>query len=397
MPYVLPDIFLDKISSLQHDYERAAGITLNDASQPYALSIYFGAKNVTARNEQLRVIAFFLKYLNNQLQPDLPFKNDHEILQHINALMIMVTLSLFIKSKTSHYSVLRGLIDNALYLNDTNPMDSETWKKCLQVTEPFLNTNCLPCIDDSLKTILQSFADYVREECALITEKPASAYPITTALLPLFEVPLQAAGTTTGYVIGDICGRSASLLYTPYVITATLGSGAFWMMGATTGIGMFLIAPVIAGQLINTLCSVSMAYILGTTMRLAGTVIGGSSGLLLDVSWLLLSKTCSLIADSLTDTQNRSGLTGLMLLNDHRVINGIEFTVSNDPVEHDKHLQKPVIFTLKKDCLSIQIGEEKALIPLDLNNPCIARLYQTLHDYEQLQQNNERNITPLCR
>lgn len=397
MPYILPDIFLDKINTLQQDYERIKDIALNDAPKPYALLVFFGAPDTNTRQKQCQIIAFFLKQLKSQLQPSLRFKDEQELLHHIDALMIMVTVSLFIQSNTSRGSVLRDLLNKALLLSDNNSMDLDTWKRCLLVTQQFLTTNGLLSIDQSLQTTLRSLNDYIHNKLALITEQQTNHYPITSALLPLLEGPLEAAGTTAGYVIGDMCGRSASLLYTPWVITATLGSGAFWMMGATTGMGVFLLAPVITGQLINTLCSLSMAYIMGTTMRLAGTVIGSSSGLMLDMSWQLLSKTCTLITNSLADTENRSHLTGLILLNGHRVISGIEFTVNNatSPAEQNKQLQKPVIFTLNKDCLLIQIGEEKAVIPLDLNNPCIAHLYQTLQHHDESQFTEESSSSQL--
>jgi len=63
--FILPDAtFITNLSTLRTDYEIKVGIKLENASQPYAITCFFGATNVNARSQQIGFIEKWVILLN---------------------------------------------------------------------------------------------------------------------------------------------------------------------------------------------------------------------------------------------------------------------------------------------------------------------------------------------
>ncbi|PJE15806.1 hypothetical protein, partial [Legionella sp.] len=224
MKFVLSEEFIFKLLSLRRDYEEREKITLSKASQPYAISRFFGATDVELRDQQIYRIEKMLIALAKDLTLS---KNGFNQQKYLTALQVLVTLCFYTKSQihrnyTLPYSAstLSQLIDEAMPLTALNVMDPETQACCLLTTDNFLKSDhCLESLNACLKkqiTALEwrDFSHFVSTECGLLDKKYVENYPITSIMMPLVAKPCEVAGYTLGWVFGNWVGKSASLLST---------------------------------------------------------------------------------------------------------------------------------------------------------------------------------------
>lgn len=142
-------------------------------------------------------------------------------------------------------------------------------------------------------------------------------------MMPLVAKPCETAGYALGWVFGNWLGKSAALLSTHTAITVTLGSGLILLLGPSATLGALLITPTLAGQILETYCGISLAFIMGKSMNLVGNSVGFTVGMSLDLSMQLLWKICSVIANHFQDQSPYSKLTGIDLTDGIAVISGI--------------------------------------------------------------------------
>lgn len=382
MCYVLPDRFLEKLYSIRKDYENRSGLKLDSSSQPCAVSSYFGAKDNNTRAQQIQFIENWLTSLATDLKPLLVFNNENEIQNHIKALSILVAVCVFTISKIdSSYimrkgsnSILQQLLTEALQLQKDNKLDTSTRNNCLLEARswihPYFNA---ASINRSLETRFaecewQEFRKFLKVELA--HDASVNPYPITAIMMPLFATPMRLAGYSTGYVLGDMLGKSTQLLDNRYTLTAAISSNLYFVMRSSFSMGALLLTPVYASKLLNAYCGVSMAWLLGTVMNIVGNGVGFGIGMTLDAGSKLLFNASSLIRNTIQSDARFPQITGFTLVDSQRIVDGIELKLidtSSSPVNGLINVpsQKQIIFDIQKDGIFLQIGDETAIIPWD--------------------------------
>jgi hypothetical protein len=382
MPYVLPDSFLTDLRLIRKNYERDAGIKLNEASAPYKVSIFLGATDVKARRWQIQFVENWLKIFAEDLKPLEPSSSEDSIKNHIEALRFLVAICIFIKSQIDvTYIVRKGsnatlttLIDEALKL-DKNSLDDETRACCLFSAQLFLSQCNLEAISRKYNVKFQDsswrkFLNFVTTECKELEEVHPASYPITSILMPALSIPMGLLGNTTGYIVGDALGKSALFLSTRYTITAAIGSGLLFLIGPGASVGILLLAPTYAGKLLDTFCGVSFAYLMGTVMGAAGASAGWVIGMSLDATWKLLYQACCVIGSACEEEPRLPPLTGFTLVDPRRIIGGCEITVTEgQPDVTPGYQQLPVFFENKNNGLSMFIDGEEVVTPTEYDNP----------------------------
>lgn len=367
--FVLPEQhFIIKLLNLRSDYEAREGIILSKASQPYAVSRFFGATDVEARERQICFIEKMLIALAKDLNPHEKGFNKQK---YLTALQVLVTQCFYTKSQihrdyTHPYSssTLSQLIDEAMTLTALNAVDPETQACCLLTSEHLQKSElCLESLNACLKkqiTALEwrDFSNFVSTECGLLDEKYVVNYPITSIMMPLVAVPSKLAGYTVGWVFGNWFGKSASLLSTHTAVAMTLGSGLVFLFGPSAALGAILITPALAGQLIETYCGISLSIIMGETMNLVGNGVGFTVGMPLDLAVQLLGKTCSTITNFYQDSSTYPPLTGISLTDGVSIIDGrpIEFDHINQLTEelHKNLKSVPIIVAIEENQLIVK-------------------------------------------
>lgn len=409
MYYVLPDSFLEKLYSIRKDYEKRSGLKLDGSSQPCAVSSYFGAKDNNTRSQQIKFIENWLISLAADLKPQLVFANENEIQNHIKALSILVAVCVFTISKIdSSYimrkgsnSILQQLLSEALQLQKDNQLDIPTRNNCLlearSLITPYFNA---ASINRSLETLFsecewQEFRKFLKTE--LKHDASVNPYPITTIMMPLFATPMKLAGYSTGYVLGDMLGKSTQLLDNRYTLTATISSNLYFVMRSSFGMGALLLTPVYASKLLDAYCGVSMAWLLGTIMNIVGNGVGFGIGMTLDAGSKLLFNACSLIKNAIQSEARFPQITGFTLVDTQRIVDGIELKLidtGSSPINGlvDLPCQKQIIFDVQKDGIFLQIGDETAIIPWDTHKiPNIKELQLKLAEKNLLIINQKEN------
>lgn len=393
MPFVIADSFIPNVKLIPAKYEKRSNVKLN-APPPYAISTLFGAKDITTRNKQITFVLNWLQILAADLKPDLKFVNEEQAQKHFRALRVMVAIFLFTQAEIDYTYLVRSgknavlgqLLDETLGINSDNLLDPETRAACLITARDYINSkDCFVNANSLLQkkiaiTQWNKLSQYLSSECNSLDKKLVNHYPITSILVPLCALPLQAAGYTTGYIFGDMLGKSTKLIPAKYAVSAAIGSGLLFVIGPTASVGVMLLAPTYAGKLVDMFCGVSMAYLLGATMSMVGTAVGLSLGMTLDLSAKILYKGCSLIYEAYNGEAKLPKLTGFMLVNGHRVIEGIEIQLVEQPAalsleDNSANLEKelvtdeaaagqaPLIFEFKDSGLFLKIGDQMTEIP----------------------------------
>ncbi|WP_419420893.1 hypothetical protein ACNVED_06230 [Legionella sp. D16C41] len=386
MHLVLTDSFLKKLQTLRTDYENRTKLNLESSPHPYKVSLFFGKKDIKTRLKQITFIENWLTLLNDKLKPNLDFHTAEELQEHLLALRILVAVTFYIRNQIDEtYTIRSGssailvqLLDEALSLNKNNLVDDESYACSLLAAQNFIFTTPLNKVNSLLSATVSNtkshyindlewnkFNLFINKECNRPDRNWRKQYPITAVTMPLFGLPLQAAGTSVGWLLGDLTSKSYSLLPMRQAFTAVFASGLVLLLGSTSSMGILLIAPTYAGKLLDTFFGVSFAYLLGSAMRLLGNGIGWGIGMSLDVSWKLLSSACTLIATAYSGKTNTLP-TGFTLTNGHRVLNGNELKVMELP-EFEKitaadYEKKPIIISNTEEGFIIKIGDEEAKI-----------------------------------
>ncbi|MGQ3889388.1 hypothetical protein ACQUW5_10195 [Legionella sp. CNM-1927-20] len=410
MHLTLTDSFLTKLRTLRTDYENRTKLNLESSPQPYKVSLFFGKKDVKTRLKQITFIENWLTILNTKLKPDLNFNSEDEFQEHLLGLRVLAAIIFYVRNqidetytmRSGSNAILMQLLDEALSLSHNNVVDEESYACCLLTTQNFISTMQLSKINSLLSTATTNskngyinelewnkFTLFINKQCTPCVKNRYKDYPITAITVPLFSLPLQATGTSVGWLLGDLTSKSYSLLPMRQTFTTIFASGLVLFLGSTSSMGIMLIAPTYAGKLLDTFFGVSFAYLLGSVMGLLGKGLGWSIGMSLDLSWKLLGSACSLIAATYSGKANEL-LTGFTLTNGHRVINGIELQFIELP-ELEKMItanneQRPIIINSTKEGFVIKIGDEEAKIKwVTTSEPALPHLQELVTKIKEKQ------------
>ncbi|STX28644.1 Dot/Icm secretion system substrate [Legionella beliardensis] len=387
MHLILADSFLKKLLTLRSDYESRTKLNLETSPEPYTVSLFFGKKDIKTRLKQISFIENWLIILSSQLKPNLDFTCEEEIQAHLMGLRMLVATAFYIRNQIDDtYTIRSGinatlglLLEEALLLCSSNLVDEETYACCLLATQRYLRDNQLQTINSILskrnnnaknayisEIEWNKFTIFINQQCNNLDKKWHKDYPITAIMMPLFALPMAAAGTSIGWLVGDLTAKSYSLLPARHAVTALFGSGLILLMGSTSSMGIMLLAPTYAGKLFDTFFGVSFAYVLGSVMRLLGTGVGWGVGMTLDLTWKLLCNACSLLTKAMISQAKLPPITGFNLVNGHRVVNGIELAVMDlieiEKIKSNNYEAHPITLNMAEDGFLIKIGDEEAKI-----------------------------------
>lgn len=390
MPYVLPDSFLVKLATLRKDYKTRSKTELDKSSQPNTISIFFGAKNINARDQQIHFIENWILSLAADLKPQLDFSNENEIHHHLKALRILIAVCVYIMSligssytiRKATNAILDQLLCEALHIQNDNVIDDVTRDCCLlearAYIKPYLNA---ASINRALHTKFTEdkwyeFQEFLNVKCKKSSTVSTSNYPMTSIMMPFFATPFQLAGYSAGYVLGDMLRKSTTFLHTRYVISATVSSSVVFLMRSSPGMFALLLIPTYAGKFLDAYCGVSMAWLMGKVMNILGNGVGFGVGMTLDVGGKFLFKVCSLFSNLFQSESQLPNITGFTMVDSRRIAGGMELQLvelESSPVYDliDTPNNKQIVFDVKKDGIYLQIGDETAMLPWSTSIPNI--------------------------
>ncbi|KTD04336.1 hypothetical protein [Legionella feeleii] len=371
MGFVLPVAkFLSKLDSLDRDYEIRSGKDLEKSPQPYAISCFFGAKDIATRRQQIGFIKGLLAALRKNWES---LTTPEEVIQSfLTALHILMTACFYIKSKTnSNYlttPILSQLLDEAAEISPINLVDEKTRANCLLATKGYLETNgplkAVNTKTNSPFTELEwhDFLEFTKDQCALLDKKQVKNYPITSLLRPLIAQPLQILGWSVGYVMGDTISHIPPVRY---ALTAVLGGGVYLTVGSSASVCMIVLVPAVASRILDTFCGLSLAFVMGKSLRIVGEGVGFGIGIPLDIGCQLIGEAVSGITTLYHHSKSGEKLSGISLVDGHLIQDGIDLVLVNLShipaqltLEHKEHLTQ---------CKTgeFEIGETEVIVTID--------------------------------
>ncbi|WED43911.1 hypothetical protein [Legionella cardiaca] len=475
MLFVLSDEFIIKLCMIRDDYEKRAGIILDETQQPYAISRFFGAKDIKTRNIQINLLEKWLSAFKKDLLLDkltleelqnlikkLPKKENSEptteksrhknewlaafkkdltdqqcsltevqnlikrsveekkeiadklpdgaspfaeptaqaIENQVTALRVLATVCMYIKSEIdSTYSVRSGssaileqLINEAMGITSSNIIDQETRACCLLATQRYLKERGrFEAINAQLQTRFtekqwHDFLSFVDKECAGLSKKYKTQFPVKDIMMPLMGKPLELAGYTSGFILGEMVSKSTKLLKTQHALTAAIGSGLVLCLGPSASIGVILLAPTYASRILDTFCGVTLAWALGTAGNIVGQGLGFGVGVSVDLSWKLMYHSVTLLASLYAKTRPEEKLTGICLINGHRIVDGIELKVVDLESLPPECQLCPITFEVDEKELKVTVNEDHTtVIPWEPGKELLymeeLKKYLTAHAY----------------
>lgn len=339
MPFVLSNNFIDQLKKIRQNYEKEAGIKLDKASQPYAISLFFGAKDVDSRKKQILLIEQWVEvFRHSSFTAALNSKEAFE--DYITALHVLMTVTFYIKYQIDGTytfgfgapTLLERLMHEAMGVNPKNVIDDQTLASCLSATKRFLATEgSFESVNARLKTRITDeqwldFVGFVTTQYKLLDEKLKTEYPITVVMMSAMEKPMELVGNATGYLAANVLVKSSAFHPVRYALTTMIGSGVFLLIGPTTNVGLLLLVPTISGQAIDFCCGASLAWAMGTALKWVGKGVGMGVGIPLDMSKKLAYKTYSLFESA---PEQDPTLKGIVLTDGHPVVNGEDLSMDD--------------------------------------------------------------------
>ncbi len=339
MPYILPSAFLDKFSAFPNEYQRITGSNLSSQSSSY-LPCFFGGKDTTTRKNQLD----FLAKIYSELKTFIPDKNDNDTRDnqwqtYVISLRIMLAACLHVKSQISKQyavkninSVLITLIDEALELTSSNPVDNSTKKLCLQSAEKWLNlgdkSSNDPLFSHSFQYLedkeITGFKVFVKEELQTLKNTETQAdYPIANAMQPVFGAILAFAGSQAGYLLGGALVGERGTTAASFVITA-ISSNSYLSTIPGAHVGAIVLIPPMIARILSSFYGVSFSCAVGKGLGLVGEGLGFSLGMSLDLSKKLIENTYYTFGSILYQQEKTSLPSGLQLIDGRKIQSGVD-------------------------------------------------------------------------
>lgn len=342
MRFILTSDALARFDLLRVQYQNERGIDLSKKPSKLGTPIFFGGIDSDSRNAQISFLEKIVTVLKPNLFKEGQIKTPEEWQANLTASRVMIAACLFVQSqigKSERNSVLYRLIEDNLGISASNKLDEEDKELCYFAANRFLHSSSMNL--DDVNIVLKKagigslserswneFSTFLQTKCDLAKiENPYENYPFTSITQPLFGAIFSYAGVTVGYISGDTISKSTAAMEPRYKLTALIGSSLL-ILGPVSPASIAIVAPVVAGKLITTFCSISLAHILGVTMGLLGQGVGIGVGLPLDLTYQLLRKAYRAISNHYFNDKNRPKLTGLRIGDGMLVINGIEFKMT---------------------------------------------------------------------
>lgn len=341
MHFILSHEFIDALFSLRKAYEKASGFKLTAKAKHAPLGVFFGKKDLSTRHEQISFIEKWLTVFQPHLEEKQEWSESNKPIEQTNfseaiesqlmMLRILFIACLYIRQKinatylvrSENNSILEKLLNQAIGLSAENCIDEETRACCLLSTLQFLDTHTNSALHFTGRE-WNNFYYFVSEEKKKLNEKHITNYPITNLMLPIFVKPFELLGYSTGFILGDILGKSTQLLHTKYALTAAISSGLLFILGPTKKVGLMLLVPTYAGSILDTFSGLTLAWLFGSLGNVTGKGLGVGIGMPLDLSYKLIQKILASGRKFGEDKNNQTKPSGICLVDGSCCINGIK-------------------------------------------------------------------------
>lgn len=293
---------------------------------------------VKTREAQISFLEKMHAILKANLLTEEEIKTPEQWQANLTASRVMIAACLYVQSQIKYpqtNSVLYCLINEILGVSKQNYLDTEDKELCNLVANRLVNSSKIN-LDEANLTLRKAkmsvftelewkaFSDFLKSACNATKEKnPYTQFPFTSITQPLFGTVFSYAGVSIGSLAGNTISNSTKGMETRYKLTTFVG-GSLLVLGPVGPTSFAIIAPVIAGELVKTFCSISLARIMGISMGLLGQGIGMGVGLPLDLAYHLIWNACGLISNRF-NKNNIPIETGLRISDGMSVINGLEF------------------------------------------------------------------------
>lgn len=351
MRFILTSEALARFELLRTQYQQERGVDLTKKASWLGTPTFMGGIDSDSRQAQISFLEKIVFILKPNFFNDSQIKTPEEWQTNLTASRVMVAACLYVQSQignSERRSVLYRLIEDNLGITAKNKLDEEDKELCFFAANRLINSSSMNL--DQINIALHKanlgsiserswseFSTFLQTQCQLAkTENPYENYPITSITQPLFGAVFSYAGVTVGYISGDTISKSTVSMEPRYKLTALIGSSLL-ILGPVSPASIAIVAPVVAGKLITTFCSISLAHILGVTMGLLGQGVGIGVGLPLDLTYQLLRKAYRTIKHHYYDDKNEPKLTGLRLGDGMLVVNGLEFKMTTPDDELPAH------------------------------------------------------------
>ena len=293
---------------------------------------------VKTREAQISFLEKMHESLKSNLLSEEEIKSPEQWQAHLTTSRVLLAACMYVQSQIRYpqtNSVLYCLINEILGITKQNYLDKEDKELCHLVANRLVNSSQIDL--DKANLVLRNakmsvftelewkaFSDYLTNVCSATKEKSSyNQFPFTTITQPLIGTVFSYTGASIGQLMGRTISNSTKGMETRYKLTTFVG-GSLLVLGPVGPTSFAIIAPVIAGELVNTFCSISLARIMGISMGFLGQGIGMGVGLPLDLAYHLICNACSLISNRYNKS-NMPILTGLRIGDGMSVINGLEF------------------------------------------------------------------------
>ncbi|MFC3909632.1 hypothetical protein ACFORL_11180 [Legionella dresdenensis] len=388
--YVLPDTFISDIKNIRELYQKKKNnIKLAEKTDPGKLKKFFYATDVSARNTQIALCEGLFSYMESKYQISAldsklranpgslsdQEKNDYMYVSRILfACTLMINqqiLSTYITRSEKNAKLVQVLHD-IRKISSGNLIDMRTKACCLLEAQNFLkevSSQVQPPLPEGLRTHKDAFAEYVKEELEKLDECYKCSYPIAGLCASLLGSIGEISGYTTGSLVGGLVSKSSALMPAKIKIIAALTSCAVLIMGPGATVGVMLLAPTYADCIVTSFTSITLAYVMGKSLKLVGKGVGYTIGFSLDMSIALLCKTCSLICTSLSAKDQDCVVNGYTLTDGMRVEGGE--LVSKEELDYmvnqqEKNPAPDMVYDEESQTYSIEVEKQKLTISKEM-------------------------------
>lgn len=353
MHYILPTGSVARFDTLRNDYQEKRKIDLEGPQSAIGMPLFLGGTNVEGRLAQI----CFLEKIKMLLQPNLiaevDMKSPADWQANLTASRIMIAACLYVQSqipRPKNDSALYRIIDANLGITSHNYLDEADKEICNFAADRWISASA-QALDEANAVLTKGglnpfsekewrqFSKFIKKNCETSQAvNPYTNYPITSITQPLFGAVFAYTGATIGFLGGDVISHSTQAMSSRYKMTALVGS-TLLVLGPAGPAGVALFAPVIAGKVITTFCSISLAHVLGVAMGILGQGVGLGVGLPLDLAYRLLWKACSVIGNQYNKATDITELSGIRIQDGMIVLAGIAVELTPEsqlPLEYTK-------------------------------------------------------------
>ena len=367
MRFILPVNILGKLNLLRAQYQTEKNINLDEQRSWLATPVWLGGTNIHDRSIQIQFMEKIRVVLKPNLLDECDIETPEQWAANLTASRAYIGAGLYVLSQipanmmNRNNSVLYRLINDDLGITPANYLDEEDKETCILAAQRLI-TSSLSALDDAnaaLKkeglTIFseQEWRDFINflnnTDIIHVKENPYKNYPVTSITKPLFGTAFSYTGATLGVLSGDIISRASPTMAPKQKLGIYLG-GALLVLGTAGASGITVFAPVIAEKLITSLCTISLAHIFSTAMRILGQGVGVGVGMPFDIAYLLVWKACSLVGGYYTHQDTIPMITGTRIADGTAMINGIavhlltQDELPKDCVEHKIELKDGEVY-----------------------------------------------------